>query len=42
MSIKIMSINNLILKAVFPITGLGTCFLPATKASAKEMLPVVD
>lgn len=29
-------------KAVFPIAGLGTRFLPATKASAKEMLPVVD
>jgi len=33
---------NLIKKAVFPIAGLGTRFLPATKASAKEMLPVVD
>lgn len=32
----------LITKAVFPIAGLGTRFLPATKASAKEMLPVVD
>jgi UTP--glucose-1-phosphate uridylyltransferase len=29
-------------KAIFPIAGLGTRFLPATKASAKEMLPVVD
>jgi UTP--glucose-1-phosphate uridylyltransferase len=29
-------------KAVFPVAGLGTRFLPATKASAKEMLPVVD
>lgn len=29
-------------KAVFPIAGLGTRFLPATKASAKEMLSVVD
>ena len=29
-------------KAVFPIAGLGTRFLPATKASAKEMLPIVD
>ena len=29
-------------KAVFPIAGLGSRFLPATKASAKEMLPVVD
>ncbi len=32
----------LIRKAVFPIAGLGTRFLPATKASPKEMLPVVD
>jgi UTP--glucose-1-phosphate uridylyltransferase len=29
-------------KAVFPVAGLGTRFLPATKAMAKEMLPVVD
>lgn len=29
-------------KAVFPIAGLGTRFLPATKTVAKEMLPVVD
>jgi UTP--glucose-1-phosphate uridylyltransferase len=29
-------------KAVFPAAGLGTRFLPATKASAKEMLPLVD
>ncbi|MFO7753029.1 MAG: UTP--glucose-1-phosphate uridylyltransferase GalU [Desulfobacteraceae bacterium] len=29
-------------KAVFPVAGLGTRFLPATKALAKEMLPVVD
>jgi len=34
--------NLHILKAVFPIAGLGSRFLPATKASAKEMLPVVD
>lgn len=33
---------SLVKKAVFPIAGLGTRFLPATKASAKEMLPVVD
>lgn len=33
---------NTVKKAVFPIAGLGTRFLPATKASAKEMLPVVD
>jgi UTP--glucose-1-phosphate uridylyltransferase len=29
-------------KAVFPVAGLGTRFLPATKAAPKEMLPVVD
>ncbi|WP_087864895.1 UTP--glucose-1-phosphate uridylyltransferase GalU [Comamonas thiooxydans] len=29
-------------KAVFPVAGMGTRFLPATKASPKEMLPVVD
>ena len=29
-------------KAVFPVAGLGTRFLPATKANPKEMLPVVD
>ncbi|HMS22011.1 UTP--glucose-1-phosphate uridylyltransferase GalU [uncultured Sphingorhabdus sp.] len=29
-------------KAVFPVAGLGTRFLPATKAIPKEMLPVVD
>ena len=34
--------NNIIRKAVFPVAGLGTRFLPATKAAPKEMLPVVD
>jgi len=29
-------------KAVFPVAGMGTRFIPATKAMAKEMLPVVD
>ena len=29
-------------KAIFPVAGLGTRFLPATKASPKEMLPIVD
>ena len=33
---------SLIRKAVFPVAGLGTRFLPATKANPKEMLPVVD
>ena len=32
----------MIKKAVFPVAGLGTRFLPATKACPKEMLPVVD
>ncbi|MBX3665125.1 MAG: UTP--glucose-1-phosphate uridylyltransferase GalU [Burkholderiales bacterium] len=38
MAVKKASIR----KAVFPVAGLGTRFLPATKASPKEMLPVVD
>ena len=29
-------------KAIIPAAGLGTRFLPATKAIAKEMLPIVD
>src|ERR1035437_8310815 len=29
-------------KAVFPVAGLGTRFLPVTKASPKEMMPIVD
>ena len=33
---------NRITKAVFPVAGMGTRFLPATKANAKEMMPVVD
>lgn len=33
---------NRVTKAVFPVAGLGTRFLPATKASPKEMLPIVD
>lgn len=33
---------SVITKAVFPVAGMGTRFLPATKASPKEMLPVVD
>lgn len=35
---KVTNIN----KAVFPVAGLGTRFLPATKAQPKEMLPIVD
>ncbi|MEA2744397.1 MAG: UTP--glucose-phosphate uridylyltransferase [Acetobacteraceae bacterium] len=34
--------NKKLRKAVLPVAGLGTRFLPATKATAKEMLPVVD
>lgn len=34
--------NNKVTRAVFPVAGLGTRFLPATKASPKEMLTVVD
>jgi UTP--glucose-1-phosphate uridylyltransferase len=37
-----MSTRTNIRKAVFPVAGLGTRFLPATKAQPKEMLPVVD
>ncbi|MDH0363925.1 UTP--glucose-1-phosphate uridylyltransferase GalU [Comamonas aquatica] len=37
-----MSHPTRVRKAVFPVAGLGTRFLPATKASPKEMLPVVD
>ena len=33
---------NRVRKAVFPVAGMGTRFLPATKALAKEMLPVID
>ena len=33
---------NKVTKAVFPVAGMGTRFLPATKASPKEMLPIVD
>jgi len=37
-----MSSRQPIRKAVFPVAGLGTRFLPATKAIPKEMLPIVD
>lgn len=33
---------NPVTKAIFPVAGLGTRFLPATKANPKEMLPIVD
>jgi UTP--glucose-1-phosphate uridylyltransferase len=35
-------VSSLVRKAVFPAAGLGTRFLPATKAQPKEMLPLVD
>ena len=34
--------NSKIRKAVFPVAGLGTRFLPATKAMPKELLPIID
>ncbi len=37
-----MTVRKPIRKAVFPVAGLGTRFLPATKAIPKEMLPIVD
>ena len=37
-----MSAHKPIKKAVFPVAGLGTRFLPATKAIPKELLPIVD
>ena len=38
----ILSMPMSVKKAIFPVAGLGTRFLPATKAQPKEMLPVVD
>ena len=38
----VSSSKSPITKAIFPVAGLGTRFLPATKAQPKEMLPVVD
>jgi len=37
-----MTMRTKLRKAVFPVAGLGSRFLPVTKASPKEMLPVVD
>ncbi len=37
-----MNSKRVVSKAVFPVAGLGTRFLPATKAAPKEMLPIVD
>lgn len=41
-NLSLDAMTNKIRKAVFPAAGLGTRFLPATKASPKEMLPLVD
>ena len=41
LTLKILRMTR-IRKAIFPVAGLGTRFLPATKAMPKEMLPVVD
>ena len=37
-----MKLKNAVSKAVFPVAGFGTRFLPATKAMPKELLPIVD
>ncbi len=37
-----MNPKPMIRKAVFPVAGMGTRFLPATKASPKEMMPIID
>ncbi|MCX7157919.1 MAG: UTP--glucose-1-phosphate uridylyltransferase, partial [Proteobacteria bacterium] len=37
-----MTSRRMLRKAVFPVAGLGSRFLPATKASPKEMMPIVD
>ena len=34
--------SHIVRKAVFPVAGFGTRFLPATKAVPKELLPIVD
>src|SRR5215470_17962458 len=39
---SVNAVTNSVTKAVIPAAGLGTRFLPATKAQPKEMLPVVD
>ncbi len=42
LSPRVMTTRKPIRKAVFPVAGLGTRFLPATKAIPKELLPIVD
>jgi UTP--glucose-1-phosphate uridylyltransferase len=34
--------QKIIKKAIIPVAGLGTRFLPATKSQPKEMLPIID
>ena len=41
-SATMSNVTSIVRKAVFPAAGLGTRFLPATKAQPKEMLPLVD
>src|SRR5713101_7961318 len=41
-SVRILHVSTRVRKAIFPAAGLGTRFLPATKAQPKEMLPLVD
>ena len=38
----VVQVGDKVKKAIFPVAGLGTRFLPATKANAKEMMPVVN
>ena len=40
--IRIFILNNNVRRAVFPVAGLGTRFLPATKSMPKELMPIVD
>ena len=42
MALEVSKMSGMIRKAVFPAAGLGTRFLPATKAQPKEMLPLLD
>jgi UTP--glucose-1-phosphate uridylyltransferase len=42
LGIETTNVSSLVRAAVFPVAGRGTRFLPATKASPKEMLPIVD
>jgi UTP--glucose-1-phosphate uridylyltransferase len=38
----LIKMKSKVRKAVFPVAGLGTRFLPATKAMPKELLPIID